>query len=166
MPQWAGNWGLILAGVPVPSYLAELENLIEQYGLVQRVVLLPAVPYSLWYDCLYSAHLGIALYEQNDDINHLSMAGAGNKLNLYLKASIPCIVPNISDFVHFVDRYHAAVVASSCEPAAIAESVNATLADTARYTDLCMNARLAFETEYNFETQFAPMLEALKCLGV
>lgn len=162
VPHWAGNWGLVLAGVPIPSYLVQLEKLVARLDLAQRVIILPSVPYDLWYDCLYAAHLGIALYELDGNVNHLSMAGAGNKLNLYLKAGIPCIVPNIADFVQFVENHHAAVMATSCEPAAIAAAVNTALTDMARYVDLCKNARLAFETKYNFEIQFAPVLGALE----
>lgn len=162
VPHWAGNWGLILAGVPIPAYLAKLENLVEQLDLSRKVVILPSVPYSLWYDSLYSADLGIALYEPDGNINHLSMAGAGNKLNLYLKAGIPSLVPDIPDFVQFVERYEAGVVVSTCEPTAIANAVNAALADPEQYAALCRNARLAFETEFNFETQFAPIMSWLE----
>ncbi len=63
IPEWKGNWGLVLAGFSNGSYLEGMQKLVEKLGLANRVIFLPSVPYSLWYDCLYSAHLGICLYE-------------------------------------------------------------------------------------------------------
>lgn len=160
--EWQGNWGLILVGVGAPDYLASLQQLIAQLNLTQRILILPSVPYSLWYDCLYAADAGVALYEPGSNINHLSMAGAGNKLNLYLKAGIPSIVSNIPDFVAFVERYQAGVVAATHEPAAIARAVNAVFADDTYYQHMSQQARSAFETEFNFERQFQPVMEMLE----
>ncbi len=161
IPAWRGRWGLLLAGVPLPSYLAGLRQLVADLRLDRQVVILPSVPYDLWYDCLYAGHLGLALYETTDNLNHLSMAGAGNKLNLYLKAGIPSLVPDIPDFVAFVEKYQAAVVADPCDPASIAQAINGVFADEAQYQAMCQRARRAFETVFNFEKQFEPVLQWL-----
>jgi glycosyltransferase involved in cell wall biosynthesis len=165
MLHWEGNWGLILAGMPIESYLNKLRALIVSLGLSQRVVILPSVSYSLWYDCLYSADLGIALYESNGNINHATMAGAGNKLNLYLKAGIPCLVPEVPDFVAFIAQYHAGQAVNASDPEAIATAVNTLFADSKKYANLCYNARHAFETVFNFETQYEPFLHLLDTWG-
>jgi glycosyltransferase involved in cell wall biosynthesis len=158
--HWKGNWGLVFAGVPVESYLEKIEDLVASLGLRHRVVVFPSVPYSFWYDCLYSADLGIALYEPGN-INHAHMAGAGNRLNLYLKAGIPSVVPNFSDFVAFVDEFNAGKVAEPTDPRSIASAVNAVLSDDREFALLCRNAKLAFEREYNFERQFDKVLSWL-----
>lgn len=156
--SWQGNWGLVLAGVPVPGYLEMLDSMIQSLGLQDRVVVLPSIPYDLWYDCLLSAHLGIALYEPIDNINHVTMAGAGNKLNLYLMAGIPSIVPNIPDFMQLVDRYPCGESVDPRNPPAIADAVNRILTDDLVYRSMSTHAKRAFETEFNFETQFAPVI--------
>ena len=160
MQEWKGNWGLILVGVPIPSYLQSLQELIDSLHQTQEVVTLPAVPYSLWYDCLYSADLGIALYEPGN-INHAHMAGAGNKLSLYLKAGIPSIVPDFPDFAAFVQKYGAGKVANPADPSSIAAAINAVFAGDAEYVALCQSAAAAFQTEFNFEKQFEPVLSWL-----
>jgi hypothetical protein len=55
--EWKGNWGLILAGFPDISFMDEMQELVQNLDLGNKVVMLPSVSYSLWYDCLYSAHL-------------------------------------------------------------------------------------------------------------
>lgn len=158
--HWKGNWGLVFAGVPVESYLERIEDLIVSLGLQHRVVVFPSVPYSFWYDCLYSADLGIALYERGN-INHAHMAGAGNRLNLYLKAGIPSIVPCFPDFVEFVEEFGAGKVVEPTDPCSIASAVNAVLTDDKEFAVLCRKATLAFEREYNFERQFEKVLHWL-----
>lgn len=162
--EWKGRWGLVLAGVPNASYLGRLKCLIASLGLEQRVLILPSVSYSLWYDCLYSAALGIGLYEATN-VNHLNMAGAGNKVNLYLKAGIPSICPNFPDFVAFMEKYTAIKVAETTDPHSIASAVNDALSDDEEYAALCRGARFAFETEYNFDKQFEPVLQECERSG-
>ena len=158
--QWQGDWGLVLAGVPIESYLSKLQGEIEALGLGKKVVLLPSVPYSLWYDCLYSADLGIALYEPGN-INHAHMAGAGNKLNLYLKAGIPSLLPSFPDFVAVVEQFGIGKCVDPTDPRAIAGGVNAILADSREYELMRQNAKMAFEQHFNFERQFRPVLDWL-----
>lgn len=158
--EWNGNWGLVFVGVPLGSYLEEMRRLVASLNLVDRVVFLPSAPYSLWYDCLYSADLGIALYEPVN-VNHAHMAGAGQKLYFYIKAGIPSIVPNLPDFVAFADRFGAGKVAEASDPHSIAQAINSILSDPEEYAAYCRSARQAFESELNFEKQFEPVLQQL-----
>lgn len=157
VPGWQGNWGLVLAGIGSDAYLQSLYRLVSHLGLDQRVLILSPVSYDLWYDCLYSADLGIALYEKGN-INHDTMAGAGNKLNLHLKAGIPSLVPDIPDFISFVNTYGAGRVVVPDDPASIADGVNVILGDEAVLAGLRRNAFTAFSQEFNFETQIEPLL--------
>jgi len=158
--EWKGNWGLILAGIPFGSYLEDMQNLIFELGLANRVILLPSVRYSLWYDCLYSAHLGICLYEPFN-LSHSYMAGASQKFNNYLLAGIPSIVSDSPDFIAFVERYNTSKIAEATDPQAIAHAVNFLLCNSEEYADHCLGAKNAFETEFNFEKQFEPILQKL-----
>lgn len=157
VPNWQGNWGLVLAGIGSEAYLQFLDSLIADLGLEQRVILLSPVSYDLWYDCLYSADLGIALYEKGN-INHDSMAGAGNKLNLHLKAGIPSIVPDIPDFVSFVKEYGVGLVADPKSAESIAVAVNAILGNDMLLANMRHKAQQAFQEIFNFEKQFEPVL--------
>lgn len=160
VPHWKGNWGLVLGGVAYGRFLKEMQQLVANLKLEKRVIFLPSIPYALWYDCLYTADLGMALY-QPVNINNENMAGAGNKLNLYLKAGIPSIVPNLPDFVNFAQRYKASEIAEAADPLSIANAVNAVLSDADKYKFYSSNAQQAFETEFNFEKQFDPILKQI-----
>ncbi len=162
MCRWKGNWGLVLAGIVSDTFLAELQTLIASLGLNERVIILPDVSFDLWYDCLFSADLGLALYETNSgNANFDFMAGAGNKLNLYLKAGIPSIVSTTPDFATFIDRFHAGESADLTDCGTIASAINEVFSSDERYETYCRNARHAFQTEYNFEKQFSQVLNQL-----
>lgn len=159
--EWKGNWGLILAGFPDEgSYMDEMKELVENLDLSNKVVFLPSVSYSLWYDCLYSAHLGISLYEPFN-LSHTYMSGTSQKLNNYFVAGIPSIVSNSPDFVIFVERFGTSKLADPTDPHSIAQAVNALLCDPEEYAAYCRKVRSAFESEFNFERQFEPVLNKL-----
>ena len=160
VPEWKGHWGLILAGFSNGSYLEDMQKLVEQLGLANRVIFLPAVSYGLWYDCLYSAHLGICLYEPCN-LSHAYMAGTSQKLNNYLVAGIPSIVSSSPDFISFVERYSTSKVAEATDPHSIAQAVNALLCNPEEYAVYCRAVKHAFESEFNFEKQFEPILRQL-----
>jgi glycosyltransferase involved in cell wall biosynthesis len=160
VPEWKGNWGLILAGFSNGSYLEDMQKLVEKLGLANRVIFLPAVSYGLWYDCLYSAHLGICLYEPCN-LSHAYMAGTSQKLNNYLVAGIPSIVSSSPDFISFVERYGTSKVAEATDPRSIAQAVNSLLCDPEEYAVHCRAVKHAVESEFNFEKQFEPILRQL-----
>lgn len=158
--QWKGNWGFIVAGFTNGSYLEDMQNLVHDLGLSNRVIFLPSVSNSLWYDCLYSAHLGICLYEPCN-LSHAYMAGTSQKLNNYLVAGIPSIVSNSPDFITFVERYKTSKLAEATDAFSISQAVNSLLCNPAEYAEYCHAVKKAFETEFNFEKQFDPILQKL-----
>lgn len=159
--EWKGNWGLILAGFPDEgSYMHEMQELVRNLDLSKKVLFLPSVSYRLWYDCLYSAHLGISLYEPFN-VSHAYMSGTSQKLNNYFVAGIPSIVSNSPDFVNFVEQYHTSKLADPTDPHSIAKAVNSLLCDQEEYAIYCQNVKNAFTSEFNFEKQFEPVLNTL-----
>ena len=158
--QWKGNWGLIVAGFSNGSYLEDMQDLARDLGLSNRVIFLPSVSNSLWYDCLYSAHLGICLYEPCN-LSHAHMAGTSQKLNNYLVAGIPSIVSNSPDFIAFVEKYKTSKLAEATDALSISQAVNSLLCNPEEYADYCQAVNNAFESEFNFERQFEPILQKL-----
>lgn len=156
--DWQSTWGLVLVGAPVPGFLEKIDRMIKELRLEKQILVLPSVPYDLWYDILYSADLGIALYEFTN-VNNQNMAGAGNKLNLYLKAGIPSIVPNHPDFEALVARWGFGVVTPVDPPSRVSDAVRSVLSDPRKYERLRCNSKRAFEEEFNFEKQFRPLFD-------
>jgi len=160
MVEWQGNWGLILGGFSSDKYLEGMLVLIEELGLGSKVLVLPSVSFGLWYDILYSADLGICLYEPYN-LSHDYMAGTSQKLNNYIAVGIPSIVPKTPDFVSFVEQHATSKMADVKDPHSIAQAVNCLLCDPDEYVRYCHNVRNAFESEFNFEKQFEPVLKWL-----
>ena len=148
--EWKGNWGLIFAGISIGSYLEDMQKLVFELGLANRVILLPSVPYSL----------GICLYEPCN-LSHAYMAGTSQKLNNYLVAGIPSIVSNSPDFIAFVEKYKTSKVAEATDPLSISQAVNSLLCNPEEYADYCHAVKQAFKSEFNFEKQFEPILSIL-----
>ena len=132
MVEWEGNWGLILGGFASDTYLEELYQLVDELGFGNRVLILPSVSGSLWYDILYSGDLGISLYEPYN-LSHAHMAGTSQKLNGYFVAGIPSIVPSTPDFIAFVQQYGSSKVVDVKSPSSIAQAVNSLLCDSDEY---------------------------------
>ena len=89
------------------------------------------------------------------------MAGTSQKLNNYFVAGIPSIVPKTPDFVSFVEQHGTSKIADVKDPHSIAQVVNSLLCDPDEYARYCQNVRNAFESEFNFEKQFEPVLNWL-----
>jgi len=157
---WQDNWALVFLGVPLGNYITLMQKLVSDLGLTRRVSFIPYASYDLWNSYLYNADLGLALYEPVN-INHQTMAGAGQKMLFYLKAGIPSILPALPDFIGMVNKYRFGVVANPNEPQSIAEAVNNVLGDERQYNDLAQAAKEAFFSEFNFEKQFSPILKLI-----
>jgi glycosyltransferase involved in cell wall biosynthesis len=77
-------------------------------------------------------------------------------------AGIPSIVPKTPDFESFVEQYGTSKIAEVNDPSSIAQAVNALLSDPVEYAQYCDNVKKAYESEFNFEKQFEPVLERLE----
>lgn len=167
MPKWKGNWGFIMGGFASETYLKEINKLVEELGIGDRVLILPSVSNSLWYDILSSGDLGISLYDPDPfNLSHKYMAGTSQKLNGYFVTGIPSIVPNTPDFFSFVEQYGTSKLVDVSNPSSIAEAVNSFFEDTVDYDQYSKNVRKAFQSEFNFENQFDPIFKWLNSLKV
>lgn len=167
MPKWKGNWGFIMGGFASETYLKEINELVEELGIGDRVLILPSVSNSLWYDILSSGDLGISLYDPDPfNLSHKYMAGTSQKLNGYFVTGIPSIVPNTPDFFSFVEQYGTSKLVDVSNPSSIAEAVNSFFEDTVDYDQYSKNVRKAFQSEFNFENQFDPIFKWLNSLKV
>jgi glycosyltransferase involved in cell wall biosynthesis len=158
--EWKENWGFVMCGFSSEDYLQKIDQLIKELGLEEKVLILPSVSNSLWYDVLCSADLGISLYNQDpNNIGHTYMAGTSQKLNGYFVKGIPSIVPNTPDFISFVAHYGTSILADVSNPTSIAQAINSILEDEAEYQRCRENVKKSFLAEFNFEKQFEPVFK-------
>jgi glycosyltransferase involved in cell wall biosynthesis len=126
-----------------------------------RMVVLPRVPYPELASYTASADVGILLYRNNCRNNYYC---APNKLFEYMMMGLPVIAPSFPGIVPIVEGGKTGVCVDPAQPKQIASAVN----ELARAPELRQRMRengLRLSRErYNWETEFAPMLERYRAL--
>jgi glycosyltransferase involved in cell wall biosynthesis len=145
------------------GYVAQLEEEAHRLNLAARVEFCGTIGrhadlLALSDDC----DIGLALMPlQTDDVNVRSMAGASNKAFEYLACGLPMIVSDRPEWrAMFVDPGYA----RSCDPEdadSIADALQWYLRHPARAREMGENGRQRVVSEWNYETQFAPVFRAI-----
>jgi len=163
--RFGGNVRLRIIGQETPGargYLAHLltrasaacrKPVIEFLGAVSREHLLGAASH---------AHVGISLTpETSGDMNMRHMPGASNKAFDYMAAGLPILV---SDLEGWREMFVAPGYARACrphDPQSIAEALHWFLTHDEERRSMAARARARIEADWNYDTQFAPVLEAI-----
>jgi glycosyltransferase involved in cell wall biosynthesis len=142
------------------GYVAELQARAAVLGVSDRLRIHGVLP--LRADLLRTASradVGLALFatEFRDP-----MVGASNKPFDYLTCGLPFLTNRTSEWEGF---FGAEGVSAGCDPDDaddIARAVLALRGDPARRKRMAATGRRLVETRWNYETQFAPVLEALE----
>ena len=98
------EYRLTVIGVCPPVFYAELQHLLEQYGLKERVFF-PNRFYaeSELLEVARGCHVGIALYDTSaGNFTHYADPG---KVKAYAEMHLPVLMTRISDIVPFVERF-------------------------------------------------------------
>lgn len=160
-----GRAQLQIAGYEAPSargYARHLENrgaaqggrpLVQYLGQISRHDLLARAS---------AAHIGLALMPANStDINMRSMVGASNKAFDYMAAGLPLIVSNLPDWRRvFVEPGHA-LAADPHDAKSLAMALEMLLENHGLRQQMGRLNRERIATEWNYETTFEQVLEAL-----
>jgi len=162
MPYWkSDDWGFVLIGPVEPDYAGFLVSLAEDYDVASRFAILPAVSYPEVSQYTAGANLGHALYEPIH-INNRHITTASNKILEYIAAGIPLLLSNSSGSDNLLSRYQVGLTADVDSPESIAEAVNTILGDDALARQMGERSRQAFENEYNYAHQYAPVIARLR----
>ncbi len=144
----------------VAEFLAEAKRL----GLEDSVSYLGALAGRAdLLECCATAQIGLAFMPtRSADLNMRAMAGASNKPFDYLASGLALIV---SDLPEWRSLYVEAGVAQACTPER-AESIAAAIAawqdDPARHQAARTRGRELVRSQWNYETQFSPVLNLLE----
>jgi glycosyltransferase involved in cell wall biosynthesis len=108
------------------------------------------------------AHVGLALFPRNgNDVNMRHSTGASNKPFDYMAAGLALLISERPDWC---DMYVTPGYARSCDsadPASIAAALSWFLDHPAERRAMGTSGRNKIETEWNYESAFAPVLSAL-----
>jgi glycosyltransferase involved in cell wall biosynthesis len=108
------------------------------------------------------AHLGLALMPpESTDINMRHMAGASNKAFDYMAAGLPIVVSELPDWNEMFVRPGHAVAAAPEDVESLKAAIRSLIDAPEMAASMVRRNREKILTEWNYETQFAPVLEAL-----
>lgn len=163
--SWASNkWGFVLMGIGDASYIQKLNDQARTLGVQQQFFVLPPVGYDQVCEFTPGASLGHALYDPIH-INNVHIATASNKIMEYMEAGLPLLVSDTPPLREMVTRYGCGLTADEESPESIASAVNTLLRDPQKAHKMGAGARRAFEQEFCYERQFAPVIESIKKLA-
>jgi glycosyltransferase involved in cell wall biosynthesis len=146
------------------DFLRELVASINEESMHARVSLDGFVPYEIANERTRQASVGLALYKAMD-ANLVHSVTATNKLYEYAACALPVIVPDTAAYRDYLKDESWVLYADPASPASIADAVDQIFSDRDRYGAMCRAAREAFETRYNYETVFQPVLERILTLS-
>jgi glycosyltransferase involved in cell wall biosynthesis len=145
------------------GYVARLLQRAAELGLGDRVTALPAMPREQLLRRAAQCDMGLSLMPAtNANSNERRMAGASNKAFEYLASGVPLIVSDLPDWTRlFVD----AGVAWACDPDNIDDMVallDRAIREREQVLQMGRRGRELVRTRWNYETQFAPVLGAMR----
>jgi glycosyltransferase involved in cell wall biosynthesis len=143
------------------GYVSDLQNEAQRLGIRQRIDFVGSVPSrkDLLGWCLHS-HVGLAFMPPaNGDINMTNMTGASNKAFDYMACEMPLLVSDLPDWRSvFVENGFGLSCDMTC-PESIAKAIGWFLDHPLEMQAMGQRARVKIRQEWNYEKQFAPVLE-------
>jgi glycosyltransferase involved in cell wall biosynthesis len=164
IPLWLNqDWGFVVMGTGEASYVSKLNQIARDLGVENQFLVLPPVGYDQVHEFTLDANIGHALYDPIH-INNEFIATASNKIMEYMEAGIPLLVSDTPPLTKLLGRHGCGLSADEKSPMSIAAAVNALLSDQKRAHQMGGAARQAFEQEFCYERQFAPVIDSIRSL--
>jgi glycosyltransferase involved in cell wall biosynthesis len=164
IPNWiSSRWGFVVMGLSDNGYLEHLNSVASSLGVAKQFAILPPVSYDNVASFTSEGDVGHALYEPTQ-INNVHITTASNKIMEYMEAGIPLLVSDTVALRSFVEGYNCGLTANEGNPDTIAAALNTLLSNPALALELGAAARAAFENEFCYERQFAPVRSAMEQL--
>ena len=159
--QYLGDdYKLLLCGkITDKKFFIRIKDLIKKNNLEKKVVIKTSVSNSYWKKEMIKSAIGIALYEYKEKlISHKYMCGASQKINAYLSAGLPILLPNEKQYLDFHNKYKCCINVNIKKPLDIANSIKQVLLNKKKYLKLRHNSYEAFSNEFNFEKQIKKII--------
>lgn len=135
----------------------QLQDLIAQEGVSDRVKILPAVPYAELLAWTASADVGLIVFAP--DYSPTIRLSLPNKLFEYVMAGVPVLSTPLEAIAEVVQGHHLGVVVPSIEPEVVGAAINALLSDKSVLARMRRNALAAAQNELNWECESRRLVE-------
>lgn len=151
------NIVIVMLGKGVEPTISEIKALILSEGLIDRVKILPPVPYHELLDWTASADIGLTLIPPDGTLNMRTCLP--NKLFEYLMAGLPVLTSPMDAVAPLVTSYDVGSVVHSLEPTNLGAAINAMLADSVRLARMRQNALQAAQQEFYWEKESTNLIK-------
>lgn len=108
----------------------------------------------------WNASLGTCLKKKNNSNLHLSVTSS-NKIYEYAACGLPVIVSDFSNYKNYLSEEPWVYFANPNDSKAIASTIRDIFADFGVYRSICLSARQACETRFNYEKVFKPVISEI-----
>lgn len=145
------------------GYVAAMLDSATRRGIADRIAVFPPAPRAEILAKISTADLGLALIPtRSANVNERHMAGASNKVFEYLAGGVPCLVTDLPEWRReFVE----AGVALACDPEdsdSVLRAVEWALDNRPALAAMGATGRARVLAQWNYETRFAPVRDALR----
>ena len=135
------------------EYLDYLKKLIISNNLSHRIKIFTTFNYENFIEELNKSHIGLAIYEPIN-LSHRHMMGASNKINFYIKYSLPIVLSRIKENINFIKKYKNGVNVTHKDPQTIARGIRKITKNNFNYKKMSLNSFTIFKNEFNFYKKF------------
>lgn len=142
---------IVIMGKNVGTTQTELEALIANERVADRIKVIPPVPYNELLDWTASADIGLTIFPPDYSLS-IRMTQP-NKLFEYLMAGLPVLSSRLGAIEEIIRTYDVGQIAPSVEPEAIGAAINAILADETALHRMSHNALQAAKNDLNWEKE-------------
>ena len=129
----------------------DLQALIDQQEVADRVKILPPVPYEELLAWTASADIGLILFSRDYSLS-IQMC-LPNKLFEYLMAGLPVLASPLDAVVLLLNTYNAGIIVPSLEPEEIGRAINDLLSDGVALARLKENALAAAQRDLRWDVE-------------
>ena len=145
-----------------PGYAEQLRETARRLGIADRVQVLPALPRSELLQAARRYDVGLALMPTvTDNLNLRWIVGASNKPFDYLASGLAVLVSAQPDWQRTYVEPGYGLACDPDQPASIAAALGWFLAHPAETRRMGELGRRRIAAEWNYETQFAPVVACL-----
>jgi glycosyltransferase involved in cell wall biosynthesis len=158
MRYWPVDAIFVIVGEGSPALKEELLHLAAKENVSERVLFVGRVPYADVLAFAVGAGVGITLMEPINS-NWEFAAGASNKRFEYASLGIPQVTNTGPGMQRLFEATGIAVLVDARDPEMIGRAIDQLFGDRAFAMSLGKRARALHLSRYNYEAQFAPVLE-------
>jgi glycosyltransferase involved in cell wall biosynthesis len=150
------NVKLLLVGPIKEQYQIELEELAKKYNSFDNLEILGRIPYEQLIKLSSKCHLGIAIYDGNDEVSK-TVGTASNKIYEYLACGMPIILSEKEQFIKTLG-FESFYFYHNNEIEKLSQIIEVVKLD---FKQLSEKARSTFMDKYTFESNFNKALNYL-----